>query len=75
MKLVTQLGEQLRNLQEQHQRRAEQRDQIVEERVRQLLRDADGLGWGSHEDRPANFFPRSSSQQSATQVAPSGLIN
>lgn len=55
---LKQLEEQLRKLQELHQRRAKQRDQIVEERVRQLLRDADGLGWGSDEDRPADFSPK-----------------
>ena len=51
---LMQLEDQLRKLQELHQRRAKQRDQIVEERVRQLLRDADGLGWGSDDDIPAS---------------------
>ena len=47
---LKQLEDQLRKLQEVHQRRARQRDQIIEERVRQLLRDADGLGWGSDDE-------------------------
>jgi hypothetical protein len=57
---LKQLEEQLHKLQELHQRRAKQREQIVEERVRQLLRDADGLGWGSDEEQPAISDPRSS---------------
>jgi hypothetical protein len=52
---LRQLEGQLRKLQELHLRRAKQRDQIVEERVRQLLRDADGLGWGSDEEQPAGY--------------------
>ena len=47
---LNQLEEQLRKLRELHQRRAKQRDQIVQDRVRQLLRDADGIGWGSDEE-------------------------
>jgi len=40
------LEEQVRKLREVHQKRAKQKEQIVQDRVRQLLRDADGLGWG-----------------------------
>ena len=47
---LKQLENQLRKLQEVHQRRARQRDQIIEERVRELLRDADGLGWGTDDE-------------------------
>lgn len=47
---LKQLEDQLRKLQEVHQRRARERDQIIAERVRQLLRDADGLGWGSDDE-------------------------
>lgn len=47
---LKQLEEQLRKLQELHQLRAKQRDQIIQERVRRLLRDADGLGWGSDDE-------------------------
>lgn len=47
---LKQLENQLRKLHEIHQLRARQRDQIIEERVRQLLRDADGLGWGSDDE-------------------------
>jgi len=56
---LKQLEEQLRKLQELHQRRAKQRDQIVEERVRQLLRDADGLGWGSEDEQAATISAKS----------------
>ncbi len=44
---LKQLEEQLRKLRELHARRAKEKDQIVRDRVRQLLRDADGLGWGT----------------------------
>ena len=40
------LEEQVRKLRELQQRRAKEKDQIVRDRVRQLLRDVDGLGWG-----------------------------
>jgi hypothetical protein len=41
------LEEQLAKLKEIHAKRSQQRDQIVTERVQQLLREAEGLGWGS----------------------------
>ena len=44
------LAQQLRHLQELHQRRAKQRNQIIEQRVHQLLQDADGLSWGSDDE-------------------------
>lgn len=40
------LEEKVRKLRELQQRRAKEKDQIVRDRVRQLLRDVDGLGWG-----------------------------
>jgi len=47
-------GQELKNLEEQlkklrvlHDRRAKEKDDIVRDRVRHLLRDADGLGWGT----------------------------
>ena len=43
---LKQLEEHLRKLRELHQRRAKEKDQIVRDRVRQLLRDVEGLGWG-----------------------------
>jgi hypothetical protein len=51
---LKQLEEQLRKLQELRVRRGAQKEQIVEDRVRQLLRDADGLGWGAdNENSPS----------------------
>lgn len=41
------LEEQLKKLQALHERRAKEKDDIVRDRVRHLLRDADGLGWGT----------------------------
>jgi len=41
------LEEQLKKLRALHERRAKEKDDIVRDRVRNLLRDADGLGWGS----------------------------
>jgi hypothetical protein len=49
---LKQLEEQLRKLRELHARRAKGKDEIVRDRVRQLLRDADGLGWGADEAVP-----------------------
>lgn len=41
------LEEQLKKLRALHERRAKEKDDIVRDRVRNLLRDADGLGWGT----------------------------
>jgi hypothetical protein len=43
---LKEVEEHVRKLRELHQRRAKEKDQIVRDRVRQLLRDVDGLGWG-----------------------------
>jgi hypothetical protein len=43
---LKEVEEHVRKLRELHQRRATEKDQIVRDRVRQLLRDVDGLGWG-----------------------------
>ncbi len=40
------LEEQLARLKEIHNKRAKQKEQIVSDRVQQILREADGLGWG-----------------------------
>lgn len=45
------LEEQLKKLKGLHDRRVAEKSQIIEDRVRQLLRDADGLGWGNDEGR------------------------
>jgi hypothetical protein len=41
------LEEQLAKLKEIHNKRTQQREQIVADRVQQLLREVEGLGWGS----------------------------
>jgi len=41
------LEEQVRRLREIHAKRNAQKDKIVADRVQQLLRNADGLGWGT----------------------------
>jgi hypothetical protein len=51
---LKQLEEQLRKLRELHEKRAGQKNRIIEDRVRQLLRDADGLGWGTDEAAVGN---------------------
>ena len=55
---LKQLEAQVRRLRELHDKRTKEKGQIVQDRVRQLLRDADGLGWGTDSD--ANDFLRSS---------------
>ena len=41
------LEEQLAKLKEIHAKRTQQRDVIIAERVQQIVREADGLGWGT----------------------------
>ena len=41
------MEEQLAKLKEIHTKRTQQREQIVADRVQQLLREVEGLGWGS----------------------------
>ena len=41
------LEEQLIKLKELHAKRSQQRDQIVADRVQQIVKEADGLGWGT----------------------------
>jgi hypothetical protein len=48
---LKQLEEHMRKLRDLHSRRAKDKDQIVRDRVRQLLRDVEGLGWGD-DNRP-----------------------
>ncbi len=43
---LKQLEEQLTKLKSTHQKREEQKDRIVKDRVQQLLNNAEGLGWG-----------------------------
>lgn len=51
---LKQLEDQVRRLRELHQKREKQKEQIVQDRVRQLLNDVDGLGWGVEEGGPAS---------------------
>jgi len=55
---LKQLEVQMRKLRELHDKRMKEKEQIVQDRVRQLLRDADGLGWGT--DTDANGIIRAS---------------
>ena len=41
------LEEQLAKLKEIHNKRTQQRDKIVADRVQQIIREVDGLGWGT----------------------------
>jgi hypothetical protein len=43
---LKEVEEHVRKLRALQQRRTKEKDQIVRDRVRQLLRDVDGLGWG-----------------------------
>jgi hypothetical protein len=44
---LKELNAQIRRLQELHDRREQEKNQIISDRLRQILRDAEGLGWGS----------------------------
>jgi hypothetical protein len=46
---LEELNAQIRRLQELHDRREQDKSQIISDRLRQLLRDAEGLGWGPTE--------------------------
>jgi hypothetical protein len=45
-KELVELEEQVKRLRDLHEKRNAQKDQIIGDRVQQLLREADGLGWG-----------------------------
>jgi hypothetical protein len=47
---LKQLEDQVDKLRRLHERRTEARTEIVRDRVNQLLRQADGLGWGAPEE-------------------------
>ena len=46
---LEELNEQIRRLQALHDRREQDKSQIIGDRMRQLLRDAEGLGWGPND--------------------------
>ena len=55
------LEEQLAKLKEIHNKRTQQRDQIVADRVQQIMREVEGLGWGTDStDSPRLRSTRSS---------------
>jgi hypothetical protein len=51
---LEELEAQVSRLRELHNRREQEKEQIVRDRLQQLLRDAEGLGWGADDatDRP-----------------------
>ena len=51
------LEEQIKKLKEIHNKRTLQRDQIVGDRVQQLIREVDGLGWGTDIPDKSDFVP------------------
>ncbi len=53
------LEEQLAKLKEIHAKRTQQRDVIIAERVQQILRDSEGLGWGTDSQDSTNIFSTS----------------
>ncbi len=66
------LEEQLAKLKEIHSKRTLQRDQIVADRVQQIVREVEGLGWGTD----SSDFPRlrSSSSSNDLFIAP-GMVS
>ena len=50
-KELADLEAQLERLRDRHQRRMDEKDGIVADRVQQLLREAEGLGWGGSRER------------------------
>ena len=68
---LKEVEEHMRKLRELHTRRAKEKDQIVRDRVRQLLRDVDGLGWGD-DDRRAPLFPVRQNRQRCAKDRRSG---
>jgi hypothetical protein len=70
---LQELEAQVERLRELHNRREREKNQIVRDRLQQLLRDAEGLGWGASDAIPgsgARFqWPGSNSSQPATTPA------
>jgi hypothetical protein len=55
-KELAELQAQVRRLQELHDRRELEKDQIIADRMGQLLRDAEGLGWGGGDSPYENKY-------------------
>ncbi len=58
------LEEQLAKLKEIHNKRTLQRDQIIADRVQQIVREVEGLGWGTD----SSDFPRLRSTNSSSDL-------
>jgi len=56
-KELAQLEAQVRRLRNLHSRREQEKDKIIADRVQQLIRDAEGLGWGG--DNAQSFIDMS----------------
>jgi hypothetical protein len=64
------LQKQIRRLQELHDRREQEKNQIISDRLRQVLRDADGLGWGGSD----TAAPSGLGLQSSPNLVPSRSV-
>jgi hypothetical protein len=64
---LKQLEEQVKKLRAMHERRAKEKEQIIKDRVRQLLRDAEGLGWGGEGAATGDFSGRISNYPAGAQ--------
>jgi hypothetical protein len=62
---IKQLEEKIRQLRERLSLRKEKQEEIVEHRLQQILREAQGLGWGSEGGRSESVF-----QQTTDAAAP-----
>jgi hypothetical protein len=68
---LTRLEEQLKRLKDVHAKRANQKDQIVMDRVQQMIREADGLGWGTGDNWQAGAADLFGQQSAFTSPADS----
>ncbi|MEX2138976.1 MAG: hypothetical protein WD894_06920 [Pirellulales bacterium] len=63
---LEELEAQVRHLRTLHDRRKKEKDQIVGDRLQRLLRDADGLGWGSDDGDAGNLFRSPATRRSVS---------
>jgi hypothetical protein len=63
---LEELEAQIRHLRALHDRRQKEKDQIIGDRLQRLLRDADGLGWGSDDAATSNQVVPSSVRRSVS---------
>jgi hypothetical protein len=72
---LDELEKELNRLKTLHERRQNQQDQIVADRVESLLREADGLGWGSTSSRRGGVLHNVESTLPTMQtVAPADIF-